>query len=224
MGIKNYLLHMYTLLPHCIRMFIGIKKRVVGKDNRIEIRARHCRKVRIDVLGNNNSVIIEEGCILRDLKISIIGNNCILHLSRNVELYGGGELNLEDNNARIVVGENSRFTWGDHKFNAVENNSEITIGKNCLFSFSVHIDTSDHHGIYDMETGARVNKAKSVCIGDNVWIAPYVTILKGSVIKDGSVVGTHSVVTKAFDESNVVIAGNPAKIVKNNIFWKKELE
>ena len=54
--------------------------------------------------------------------------------------------------------------------------------------------------------------------------APYVTILKGSVIKDGSVVGTHSVVAKAFDEPNVVIVGNPARIVKHNIFWKKELE
>ncbi len=40
-------------------------------------------------------------------------------------------------------------------------------------------------------------------------------------IADNSVVGSASVVTKKFDEENVVIAGNPAKICRRNIMWEK---
>lgn len=90
--------------------------------------------------------------------------------------------------------------------------------------FTSYINTSDYHGIFDASTGERLNKARSIYIGDKVWLAPFVTVLKGTTIKNDSVVGTHSVVTKAFDESNVVIAGNPARIVKHNICWKNELE
>lgn len=41
----------------------------------------------------------------------------------------------------------------------------------------------------------------------------------GSVIPDNSVVGTNALVTKHFEEKNILIAGSPAKIVKKNIKW-----
>ena len=44
-------------------------------------------------------------------------------------------------------------------------------------------------------------------------------INKGVSIKQDTIIGTGSVVTKPFDESNVVIAGTPAKIVKRNVVW-----
>ena len=44
-------------------------------------------------------------------------------------------------------------------------------------------------------------------------------ILKNSIIPDNSVIGAYSVVAKKFDEENVVIAGNPARICKRNINW-----
>lgn len=56
-------------------------------------------------------------------------------------------------------------------------------------------------------------------IGNNVWVGSEVTLLKGTVIPDGSVVGYGSIVTKAFDEESVIIVGSPAKIVKRNIRW-----
>src|SRR5690606_24060197 len=46
----------------------------------------------------------------------------------------------------------------------------IHIGDGCLFA-DPFIRTSDMHGIYDAETGARLNLAKNVTIMDRVWIA-----------------------------------------------------
>ena len=44
-------------------------------------------------------------------------------------------------------------------------------------------------------------------------------ILKGVTIGDNCIIGAGSIVTKPFDKGNVIIAGVPAKIVKENINW-----
>lgn len=54
---------------------------------------------------------------------------------------------------------------------------------------------------------------KPVIIGNDVWIGSRVTILPGVTIGHGVVIGAGSIVTKNVPDY-VVIAGNPAKIVK----------
>ena len=50
-------------------------------------------------------------------------------------------------------------------------------------------------------------------IGNNVWVGAQAVILKGVTIGDDSVVGTSAVVTSDVP-AGVVVAGNPARIVK----------
>lgn len=57
-------------------------------------------------------------------------------------------------------------------------------------------------------------KSKPVKIGNDVWLCGQSVLLKGCQIGNKSVVGFRAVVTKSFPE-NVVIAGNPAKVVKS---------
>jgi len=44
-------------------------------------------------------------------------------------------------------------------------------------------------------------------------------IPKGTKIRNNCVVGANSLLNKKYDYENVVIAGNPAKVVKENIVW-----
>lgn len=55
-----------------------------------------------------------------------------------------------------------------------------------------------------------------IIIGENVWIGSNVRICKGVTIGDNAIIAANSVLTKSVP-ANAVAAGNPAKIVKENI-------
>ena len=76
--------------------------------------------------------------------------------------------------------------------------------------------------ILDVSTGNRINPAKSITVGDRVWLGNNTTVLKGAVISNDSIVATGSIVTKCFSESNVILAGNPAAVVKKGVRWIAE--
>lgn len=48
-----------------------------------------------------------------------------------------------------------------------------------------------------------------------------VAISKGAQIADNSVIGQRALVTRAFNEQNVMIAGVPARIIKTKISWDR---
>jgi len=58
-------------------------------------------------------------------------------------------------------------------------------------------------------------------ISNNVWICNKAIILKGSQINSHSIIASGAIVTDQFDESNVIIGGSPARILKHQIFWKE---
>jgi acetyltransferase-like isoleucine patch superfamily enzyme len=86
----------------------------------------------------------------------------------------------------------------------------ITIGNNtAIGNYSLIMDT-DFHTIGDIW---KIPEPSPVIIGDNVWIAARVTILKGVTIGDGAVVAAGSVVTKDVPPYTIV-GGIPAKILR----------
>jgi maltose O-acetyltransferase len=89
---------------------------------------------------------------------------------------------------------------------------EIRIGDNCMFAPGVHIYTAAH----PLNAKLRISGAefgKPVTIGDNVWVGGRAVINPGVTIGNNVVVGSGSVVTKDVPD-NVVVAGNPARILK----------
>ena len=90
---------------------------------------------------------------------------------------------------------------------------EIHIGKNCLIAPQVGIYTAAHPLDAEIRTNG-LEFGKPITIGDNCWIGGHATILPGITLGDNVVVAAGAVVTKSFG-SNVVIGGNPARIIKN---------
>ncbi len=64
-----------------------------------------------------------------------------------------------------------------------------------------------------MKRNSGLEYAKPIKIGNNVWLGGGVIVTPGVTLGDNVVVGAGSVVTKSFPD-NVVIAGNPARIIK----------
>jgi galactoside O-acetyltransferase len=90
----------------------------------------------------------------------------------------------------------------------------IFIGDDVLIGHNVLIVDSDFHPVAIDKTYDPLNiKTARVIIHNNVFIGSEVKILKGVKIGENTVIGCGSVVTKSFPP-NVIIAGNPAKIVK----------
>ena len=106
---------------------------------------------------------------------------------------------------------------GNTRLSCIEGR-KITIGERCMFSDCIEIRTGDSHSILN-EQGHRINPSRDVTIGQHVWVGQGVTILKGVYIHQDSILGTKAVVVKSTTNGGVVIAGNPAKIVKENVNW-----
>ena len=91
-----------------------------------------------------------------------------------------------------------------------------------MFSFKICLCNSDAHPIYDTKTHQRINFGKSIYIGDHIWCGHDAEILKGVFVANGSVLGAKSVNSGGVKFSNSIYAGNPAKLIKKDIFWNNK--
>jgi maltose O-acetyltransferase len=89
---------------------------------------------------------------------------------------------------------------------------EVRIGDNCLLGPGVHIYTATHP-LDPVERASGAEYGKPVVIGNNVWIGGRVVINPGITIGDNVVIASGAVVTKDIP-SNVVVGGNPAKVIR----------
>jgi len=142
-----------------------------------------------------------------------IGDNCTIKsdfLSNLIGLYqrtiiiarGGG---------RVIIGNNVGISGA-----TIYSRAEIVIGDYTNIGGNTKILDHDFHPVDPI---ARMNNdeemigKKEIKIGKNVFIGCNSIILKGTVLGDNCVVGAGSVVSGKFPDG-VIIAGNPAKIIK----------
>lgn len=180
-----------------------------GRGNRLVVKTKEIPlRLEVSIVGNGNEIVIEEGFRAESLCRIIVGtdsNPC--------------------DNAKIHIGKNTRVN--DVYFLTMEDDSFIEVGEDCLFSWGVYVWATDSHAIFetseDLPCEANTenvrNCGKFVKIGNHVWLGMDVKVGKNTEIGDGCVVGWSSVVTGAFPEKNCVIAGVPAKIIKQNRSW-----
>jgi acetyltransferase-like isoleucine patch superfamily enzyme len=85
----------------------------------------------------------------------------------------------------------------------------ISIGDYSQIAPNVVI-VSANHNVYD----SRKHIFKKVSIGKYCWLGAGCKILPGVTLGDFTIVGAGAVVTKSFHEGYCIIAGNPAKKIK----------
>lgn len=129
-----------------------------------------------------------------------VGDRVLLHRYVKLSAYGG-EIHIGNN---TYIGDRTEIHAG----------KSVKIGNNVNISWDCNILDRDYHG-FESET----ERIEPVTICDNVWIGCGCFVLKGVTIGEGAVVAAGSVVTKDVP-AKCLVAGNPARIVKENVWWK----
>ncbi|MBO0449415.1 chorismate mutase [Enterococcus sp. MJM12] len=88
----------------------------------------------------------------------------------------------------------------------------ITIGDNCMIAPNVQLLTATHP-LNPVKRNSGLESGKPITIGNNAWLGAGSIILPGITLGDNVVVAAGSVVTKSYLD-NVVIAGNPARVIR----------
>jgi len=153
----------------------------------------------------------------------------VIFKQKNAELKIGDKCTIKSDFLSNLVGLSQRTII------VARENGKIHIGNNVGISGAtiyskVSIEIGDYtkiggnvklldHDFHPIEAKARRNddntmiRKKAIKIGENVFIGCNSIILKGTEIGDNSVVGAGSVVSGKFP-ANVILAGNPARVIR----------
>lgn len=215
-NVKTILYGHPLLVRGCLKIvnILSFNNISTGTGNEI-LNSGWLKKCKIKINGTGNRIIIDDYSRIIGSSISITGNNNTIHIGKKVFLEYG-ELCIEDDNGEIAIGDCTIISQKNH-IAAIEG-TKIIIGRDCLFSSEVTIRSGDSHTIFDIANKKRINFSQDVIIGNHVWLGNKSTVLKGCRVSDDCVVGTNSVLTKSIP-TGCVVAGNPAKIIRENIGW-----
>lgn len=139
----------------------------------------------------------------------LVEENATLKIDGDFKMYAGSYIRVIQGGTLIIhegfINEDTQITCGD----------TIEIGHGCAIGRDVIIRSYDGHEI--------ISNTKKVSmpihIGNHVWVGQRAIILKGVTIGDGAIVAAGSVVTKDVPP-NTIVAGNPAKVIKENTTWQ----
>lgn len=170
--------------------------------------------------GNNNSIYIEEPQNFIKTRLIITGDNNNVEIKKSKYKIENSIIQVSNGNT-LKIGEDFSVAT-DLNIIAFGRNKKIIIGNDCMLSGFIWIRNDDSHKVLN-NCDEPINPPKDVVIGNHVWITHGVIIGKGVCIPDNSIIGTGAVVTKRFDEQSTAIAGNPAKVIKRNIKWIRDV-
>ncbi len=188
------------LMSFLMKTFLKINGAKIGKHSYIDFTSRIVAK---------KVIIGKDVRILENVKIKaseiIIGDGVVI--SDNSYITGNGKLQIGYSS---YLGKKSRINLS----------RDVIIGNNVGFGENSVIWT---HGYFPpADEGYPVTYA-SVCVKDRAWVSTNIIILPGVTIGADVIVGAGSVVTKSLGDA-VIIAGNPARVIKNVETIKKKVE
>ncbi len=168
---------------------------------------------------DNTAKINSKGRVYIGLKENIKSKQeTRIFLGSNAKLDIEGEFSI-GSGTDIRIFDNAELELGSGYFNGFAQiicGKKIKIGKNVAIARDVIIRDTDAHQILREDYKMK----KEVKIEDNVWIGTRAIIMKGVTIGEGAVVAAGAVVTKDVPP-HTIVAGVPARVIKENVVWKK---
>lgn len=136
------------------------------------------------------------------------------------QVYWGGKCSI-GHGSKISVGKKGKLIIGNNFCITAESQivcqKQILIEDDVLISWECLIMDTDFHDIFVNDI--KINDDKEIIIRKNVWIGCRSTILKGVEVYSGNVIAANTNLTRTIRKSNIIIAGNPGSIIKENIKW-----
>ena len=172
------------------------------------------RKLRLGLLASIGGFEVGKGCKLSYGCRFMDGTRMqLVRISDNVDIREDCVFSI----GRLLIGADSFIGQGCLFYGAIFHSEDhdpgqVSIGSGVMVAPRVSFLCATHE-FGDLNHRAGADVTKNIAVGDGVWIGANSTILPGVSIGDGSVVGAGSVVTKDI-EPNVVVAGNPARVLK----------
>lgn len=95
----------------------------------------------------------------------------------------------------------------------------IELKDNVVTAWDITLMDHDAHKIRTgIDNTTKTDKAP-ICIGHHVWLAHSCSVKKGCQIREGSIIGSNSVVTKSLEEPYALYCGIPVRLIRRDIQW-----
>lgn len=206
------------------RMLEGADISIIGDNNRVLLRFDSEERAEELLTGGGFLLIVKGDDNRVDMGTVIVRCSSILGMTGLKLIIGqlpglGAGVSRTASGCRVTIGD--RVVINGVTLYLQEDGSRVSIGDDSQLSWGVDVWCTDAHTITNLD-GEPINYADSIEIGNHVWVGKDVKIGKNVRIADNSIVGWGSIVTKRFDEPNVIIAGIPAKIVKHGVNWDRK--
>jgi len=155
--------------------------------------------------------IVHQPILLKGRGTIIFGDNVNFGVVNSPYYYNGyGYLESRSKEGKIVLGNNIHI---NNNCNIVSYSKNIIIDDNVIIGLNCHIMNNDFHELNTDNRLYGVPESFDVHIKKNVFLGNNVSVLKGVIIGENSVVGAGSVVVSSIPD-NTLAAGNPAKVIR----------
>lgn len=211
--------HPLKFLPALLRSLICTKRLCgsvfpvkvrISAGQRFEVKTSRSQRVRID------GILYVDSWYGLHLPSSLsLASESALVIAGELTIGPGVQI-IVFRGASLVIGGRRNSTGSGITCNTrIMVEQSVSIGCDCIIAWDVLITDSDWHDIDGRE------RCSPVAIGDNVWISHGASVLKGSVVPSGCIVGAKSMLSSAIESEDSLVAGNPARVRRTGVKWSR---
>lgn len=146
--------------------------------------------------------------------VSLLQFDGVIKLSDNVHFGNGLTIRVLPE-ATLTIKSNVKI---NNKTKIICYN-DIIIGSDTRIAWDCQIFDTSFHYIRNIHDHSVSNMIGKISIGNHNWIGNRVSVMKGTVIPDYTIVGTNSLLNRDYDIPEYsLLAGSPAKLIKTGIY------